>query len=109
MSSATTPMVAGLQLETAKAGAVPVDASKYLSVIGSLSYLAVGTLPDLAFTVNYLARFSACPQTTHWTLVKHLLRYLNSTLNDGLWFKHGDVNGRLEVFCDANWGGEGSR
>lgn len=86
MSSATTPMVAGLQLETSRADQVAVDASKYLSIIGSLSYLAVGTRPDLAFTVNYLARFSSCPQAAHWTAIKHLLRYLNSTREDGIWF-----------------------
>lgn len=105
-SSASTPMVAGLQLETAAAGSVPVDASQYLSIIGSLSYLAVGTRADIAYAVNYLARFSACPQKDHWTALKHLLRYLNATKNDGLWFKYGDVNGQLEVFCDANWGGK---
>lgn len=49
MSLATIPMVAGLQLETAKPGENPIEPSKYLSIIGSLSYLAVGTRPDLAF------------------------------------------------------------
>lgn len=24
-------------------------------------------------------------------------------------FRSGDVNGKLEVYCDAKWGGEGSR
>lgn len=108
-SSATTPMVAGLQLLLANAEAVPVEQSKYLSLIGSLSYLAVGTRPDIAFTVNYLARFSARPQQDHWTALKHLLWYLSSTREEGIWFKNDDVNERLEVFCDANWGGEGSR
>lgn len=98
-------MVAGLQLESAESGAKVVDASKYLSIIGSLSYLAVGTRPDLAFTVNYLARFLACPQAGHWTALKHLLRYLSSTREDGIWFRYGDVNGKLDVYCDANWGG----
>lgn len=64
-SSAATPMVAGLHLETAAPGMVPMEASRYLSVIGSLSYLAVGTRPDIAFSVNFLARFSACPQKEH--------------------------------------------
>lgn len=109
MSAATTPMVAGLHLETAPTGSLAVEASKYLSVIGSLSYLAVGTRPDIAFSVNFLARFSACPQKDHWTALKHLLRYLSSTRNEGLWFKYGDVNSTLDVYCDANWGGEGSR
>lgn len=108
-SSAATPMVAGLILATAAEGAAPIDQSKYLSVIGSLSYLAVGTRPDIAFTVNYLARFSAKPQNEHWVALKHLLRYLSGSRNEGILLKNDDVNGELEVFCDSNWGGEYSR
>lgn len=37
------------------------------------------------------------------------MRYLSSTRNDGIWFRFGDVNRKLDVYCDANWGGEGSR
>lgn len=58
-SAAATPMVAGLQLVTADVNMNPVDQSKYLLLIGLLSYLAVGTRPDIALSVNYLARFSA--------------------------------------------------
>lgn len=109
MSSAATPMVVELQLETPAAGVPGVDVPRYLSVIGSLSYLAVGTRPNIAFAVNYLARFSACPQSEHWTAVKHLLRYLILTKSHGVMFLYGDVNWRLEVYCNTNWGGEGSR
>lgn len=42
------------------------QAVKYLSVIGSLSYVAVGTRPNTAFAVNYLACFSAKPGVLHW-------------------------------------------
>lgn len=105
-SSAATPMVAGLHLMTSDVKAEPVDQSKYLSLIGLLSYLAVGTRLDIAFAVNHLARFSAKPQHDHWTALKHLLRYLSATRVKGILFKSDDVNERLEVFCDANWGGE---
>jgi hypothetical protein len=37
------------------------DSGRYLLVIGSLSYLAVGTRPNICFAVNYLARFVAKP------------------------------------------------
>lgn len=103
----TTSMVAVLQLETAKAGEVLVDVSKYLSKICSLCYLALGTQPDLAFTVNYLGKFLAFPQAENWTVVKHFLRYLSSTKEESLHL-YGNVNGKLGLYCDANWGGEGS-
>ena len=46
----------------------------YLSVIGSLQYLATMTRPDIAHSVAYLARYNAHPGPQHWHAVKHLLR-----------------------------------
>ncbi|XP_075515737.1 secreted RxLR effector protein 161-like [Primulina tabacum] len=38
----------------------------YLSAIGALSYLANCTRPDIAFSVNLLARYSSSPTRRHW-------------------------------------------
>ena len=51
----------------------------YLSEIGVLLYLAQCTRPDIAFSVNLLARFSSAPTRRHWNGVKHILRYLHET------------------------------
>jgi hypothetical protein len=48
----------------------------YLSAIGALMYLTNNTRPDIAFTVNLLARFSATPTMRHWNGVKDVSRYL---------------------------------
>ena len=56
----------------------------YLSTIGALMYLANCTRPDIAFAVNLLARHSATPTKRHWTGVKNILRYLQSTIDLGL-------------------------
>ena len=37
----------------------------YLSVIGALMYLATCTRPDIAFSVNLLARYSSAPTRRH--------------------------------------------
>jgi hypothetical protein len=37
----------------------------YLSVIEALMYLANNTRPDIAFTINLLARYSATPTMCH--------------------------------------------
>ena len=37
----------------------------YLSVIGALMYLANCTRPDIAFSVNFLARYSSAPTRRH--------------------------------------------
>ena len=51
----------------------------YLSVIGALMYLANCTRPDIAFSVNLLARYSSAPTRKHWNGIKHILCYLSGT------------------------------
>ena len=58
----------------------------YLSAIGALMYLANCTRPDIAFSVNLLARYSSAPTLRHWNGVKHLLRYLRGTSDMGLFY-----------------------
>ena len=71
-SKVSTPLPVGYNATTDVDG-VPEDSGRYLLVIGSLSYLAVGTRPDICFAVNYLARFAAKPGVTHWKGVTHLI------------------------------------
>jgi hypothetical protein len=58
----------------------------YLSAIGALMYLANNTRPDIAFVVNCLIRYSAAPTMCHWNSIKNILRYLNGTIDLGLFF-----------------------
>nr|CAN73887.1 hypothetical protein VITISV_021076 [Vitis vinifera] len=53
----------------------------YLSVIGALMYLDNCTRPDIAFSVNLLARYSSAPTRRHWNGIKHILCYLCGTTN----------------------------
>lgn len=108
-SKVSTPMIANLKLDTTDVSMTPVEGSKYLSILGSLSYLAIGTRPDIAHTVNYLARFSSRPSEAHWQAFKHLLRYLSGTKLEGILFESGHGDEDLVTFCDASWGGEYSR
>lgn len=108
-SRVSTPMVANMKLETRHELNGGIDASKYLLILGSLSYIAIGTRPDISFAVNYLARFLSKPDETHWTALKHLIRYLSGTQNDGIMFEGGHGETDLVVYCDASWGGEFSR
>lgn len=65
----------------------------YLSAVGSLQYLAMMTRPDIAHAVAYLARFNSNPGPEHWKALKHLLRYVQGTLEHKLTFcddLHGD-------------------
>ena len=51
----------------------------YLTVIGSLMYLMLGTRPDLAFSVGTLSCFSASSKTCHWEAAKRVLHYIQAT------------------------------
>jgi transposase InsO family protein len=87
----------------------PGLSGKYLSIIGSLSYLAVGTRPDICYAVNFLARFAAKPGKEHWKGVKHLINYLGATRDQRLTLFPKMDDKPLKTFCDASWGGEFSR
>ena len=51
------------------------------SAIGSLIYLMLGSRPDLAFSINKLAQYSANPTQRHWKGIKRILRFMKATVN----------------------------
>ena len=80
-----------------------VDQKLYQSLIGSLTFLSVCTRPDIMHSVNKLAQYNTKPHAEHLTAAKHILRYLNSTLNFKLkYFKKGE---KLVGYVDADWAG----
>jgi hypothetical protein len=94
----------------------PLDVKKYpyRALIGSLNYVACTTRPDIAFTVNQLAKYSNAPTQAHWDVAINCLRYLAGTKNWGLRlgsesgcndeFLQGVVNGimKAHAYADAN-------
>jgi len=75
----------------------------YRELMGALTYLAMGTRPDIANTVAKLAQFSTCHEEKHWSAAKRVLRYLRGTTNLGLLYRKN--NDTLIGFADADWGG----
>eukprot|EP00253_Pinus_taeda_P001731 PITA_01731 len=74
-----------------------------LQLIRSLMYL-VNTRPDICYAVNTLSQFIVEPKRAHWAAAKHVLRYLQGTVDYGLLYTKGkDI--RLSGFTDANWAG----
>jgi hypothetical protein len=72
----------------------------YLSVIGALMYLANNRRPDIAFTVNCLARHSVASTMCHWNNIKNTLRYLVGTIDLGLYFQK-DQDSKLIGYADV--------
>jgi len=74
----------------------------YLSAIGALMYVANCTRPDIAFAVNLLARHSAAPTKRHWTGVKNIFRYLQGTIDLGLFYQF-DQDKSIIGYTDAGY------
>ena len=74
----------------------------YREAVGCLMYAMVGTRPDLAFTVGCLSRYVANPGRKHWKALRHTLRYLKGTAEEGLILKQ-DALLDLHAYVDADW------
>jgi hypothetical protein len=85
--------------------AKPVDVKYMQKAIGMLTYLALHTRPDIAFTVNVLAQFTPNQNEAHQLLVKHLLRYLCGTEGIDIHFTKGSKGNALCGWTDADFAG----
>jgi hypothetical protein len=74
----------------------------YLSAIDALMYISNNTRPDIVFAVNYLAKYSAVPKMYHWNDIKNILRYLNDTIDLGLFFQRNQGSD-LIGYVDAGY------
>nr|CAH65957.1 OSIGBa0113D21.2 [Oryza sativa] len=80
-----------------------VDRKEYRSMIGSLLYLTASR-PDIQFAVCLCARFQASPRASHRQAVKRIMRYLNHTLEFGIWYSTSSSI-CLSGYSDADFGG----
>ena len=92
------PMPAGQKL-TKVGDMLDVSQFQYSSLVGSLLYLDVCTRPDIAYSVNKLARFMSCPTQKHWSIAVGVAKYLAGTKYWGL--KLGHSNLPVVGYCDA--------
>ena len=61
----------------------------------------------LILYVGILRQFMQTPHDAHMDCAKRMLRYVNGTLDYGIFYKCGAPL-RLEGFTDANWAGNAS-
>jgi hypothetical protein len=78
----------------------------YLSAVGSLMYLSVGTRPDISFAVGALSRFNANPGQAHWKQVQHVFKYLAGTKDLMLCYGPGQDGTSLQIYSDADYAGD---
>jgi len=100
-----TPQATGQHLE--KNEGTPVKAKEYQALIGSLTYAAMSTRPDIAGALGSVNQFASSPSETHWKAAKRILRYLKGTLDHGICFNgNTDTKVVLSGFVDADWAGD---
>jgi len=58
----------------------------YRQAIGELVYAMVTCRPDISFPVIKLAQYSTKPSAIHFEAVKNIFRYLNATIEEGIYF-----------------------
>nr|GEV40040.1 copia protein [Tanacetum cinerariifolium] len=82
---------------------IPVDQTKYRSMVGALMYLTASR-PDIMHATCYCARYQAKPTEKHLTAVKQIFWYLKDTIHMGLWYPK-DTGFELTAFSDYDHAG----
>ena len=79
----------------------------YINAVGALMYLAVGTRPDIMYSVAKLAQYNSNPGPAHWKAVKHLFRYLKGTMDLKLTYTNNPTlsSELFEAYSDADYAG----
>ncbi|MBW0471731.1 hypothetical protein O181_011446 [Austropuccinia psidii MF-1] len=89
-----------------KSNPLTVMDKEYLRHIGMMLYISQGTRPDIAYAVNYFARFSMGTDDTHWKALEHLIAYLRYTRVLGIFISAKNSLREMKCYVNANWGGE---
>ena len=78
-----------------------VEQKVYRSMIGSLLYLTTSH-PNISFSVGAYARYQANLKESHLMSIKIIIRYINGTLDYGLWYPY-DYSLMIDEYSDTNW------
>lgn len=97
---AETPLEQNHGLATAN-GELYSDPEQYRRLVGRLVYLVI-TRPELSYTVHILAQFMHTPRRRHWEAALRVVRYLKSSLSQGVFLSSKSVLS-LTAFCDSDW------
>lgn len=76
-------------------------------IIGELQHLSNHTRPDIAFSVNHLARFLQNPSQDHITGAKHIWKYIAGTLDYGITLRKMKKPA-VEAYSDSDFSGDPS-
>jgi len=75
-------------------------------VIGSLLYYICLQRPDISYGVGFSSRFIEDYKQESINDVKHIMKYLNGTIYQGIQFNVNEKQNLLEAYCDADFAGD---
>jgi hypothetical protein len=78
------------------------DKTKYLQLLGSLSYLANHTRPDILYAVNVCAQKSSVPCVSDYKALIRILGYIKDTKNYCLQYDKNIDDMKLYCYVDAS-------
>lgn len=80
----------------------PTDSALYRSMTSSIMHLAIWTRPDISWITNKLCQFNKDPSELHMAAAKHLLRYIQGTLDYGFTYSPSEHNSLYGLFTDQD-------
>ena len=80
-----------------------VDPSHYRSLAGAIQYVTF-TRPDIAYVAQHMCLFMHDPREEHMHAFKHIVHYIQGTLDHGLHLYPSSTSIFLSYSC-ADWGG----
>jgi hypothetical protein len=90
-----------------KATEQQTDQNLYQQAIGSLTWIAKGTRPDIQYSVGQLSQYCNEPTVRHWNAVLRVLRYLKGTIGYSILYSpKRPSKGQLQGYCDADYAGD---
>src|SRR5271154_4100671 len=78
----------------------PADSALYRSMTSSVMHLAIWTRPDICWIANKLCQFNRDPSDLHMAAAKHLLRYIQGTLDYAFTYSPLEHNSLYGLFAD---------
>ncbi|XP_074374849.1 secreted RxLR effector protein 161-like [Apium graveolens] len=94
------PMEQKMQLDKDEGGQL-VNVTEHRSIFESLRYLT-HTRPDISYVVGVVSRFMEAPTTKYQQAVKHILRYIQGTVDHGLEYEKTGSKRVVIGFSDSD-------
>jgi hypothetical protein len=95
-------IIPGGTTKDSKSPLFDVTVYPYRTLIGAMNYLACCTRPDIAYTVNQLAKVNNAPTVAHWKAALQCLGYLHNTKQLGIVLGHDSTP--AIAYVDSSYG-----